>query len=126
MILDAHRAWIWYLAGAFLTLAWKFVRYLRHENQNGVSRKEATLTWVFEDSTENTVSWVTTIGIVWCFGAVFIDLRESEGIFSFAKQIPMHKAIAFLFGGLMEIAAPTAAKNVVAWVISKLPGGGSS
>jgi len=118
-----HWVWAWYLIGAFLTLGWKLIRYLRTEHRKGIPLWEATGTWFFEDSVENTVSWVTTISLVWTGGAVLIDLREQQGIFSWINVVPLHNAIAFTFGGLMEVAAPSLAKNFVNWVISKMPGG---
>lgn len=122
-IVNTKAAWIFYLLGAFLTLGWKLIRYLRHQKSLGIPTSEAFKNWIFEDSVENTVSWVTTIALVWVGGAVFIDLRSESGIFSFIQAVPMHNAIAFAFGGIMELAAPEAAKNFVKWLVSKFPGG---
>jgi hypothetical protein len=115
-------AWLFYLLGAFLTLGWKFIRYVRTEKQHGRPARDAIAEWFFEDSVDNTTSWFTTVSIVWCAGAVLIDLREREGIFQWIAVVPLHIAVAFAFGGLMELAAPSIAKNLVKWIISKMPG----
>lgn len=114
---------MFYLLGAFLTLGWKLARYVRVEKKKGIPVHDAVAQWFFEDSIENTTSWLTTISLVWCLGAVYVDLRENAGIFSFMQAIPMHYAIAFALGGIMELAAPSLAKNLVGWIISKMPGG---
>lgn len=123
--MNRRNAWIFYLLGAFLTLAWKCVRYVRAEKKKGIPMHDAVAQWFFEDSLENTTSWCTTISLVWCGGAVFIDLRENAGIFSFIQAVPMHYAIAFALGGIMELAAPAVAKNFVNWIVGKMPGGGT-
>lgn len=118
-------AWVAYLAGALLTLLWKFVVEVRGDmNKNSWSIGKAVSNWFFEDSNDNRVSWFVTVGIVWTLGAIFIDLRGKGGVFSFVDTVPMHNAIAFFLGGTMEMIAPAATKQFMRWILSKLPGGG--
>ena len=117
-------AWIFYLLGAFLTLVWKLIRYVRHEKRNGIPARDAIAEWFFEDSAENSVSWLVTIGFVWCFGAIYVDLRDRAGVFSFIQTVPLHNSVAFFLGGVLELVAPKAAEQICTWVISHLPGGG--
>ncbi len=121
--MTARSAWVWYLTGALLTLLWKLIRYVRAEKKKGVAAHDAVMEWFFEDSTENASSWCTTISLVWVGGAIYITLRENGGIFSFVQVVPLHNAIAFALGGIMELAAPAIVRNFVSWVISKMPGG---
>lgn len=109
--------WMAYLVGAILTLVWKWFRSCWYETKkSNVSMKDATLQWFFEASAANTTSWVTTFGIVWAFGAVYID-QVTWSWFSWVGSIPANNAIAFLMGSLMEMLAPA----VVKLVASKIP-----
>ena len=118
-------AWAFYLLGAALTLAWKCLRYVRAEKKKGRAAHDALAEWFLEDSMANTVSWTTTVGFVWVFGTIYVELRAESGIFSFINVIPLQNSIAFFLGGLMELVAPQVAKQLCAWVMAHLPGGGS-
>ena len=111
-------AWFFYLLGALLTLAWKFVRYIHASKGHGDDFKKATMEWFFEDSIDNTVSWVTTIGAVWTFGAVYIN--RVVVFWDWLNVIPVENSIAFFFGGLMELLAPTITKSVAGFVVRKV------
>lgn len=119
-------AWAFYLLGAFLTLGWKLLRYVRAEKKKGRAAHDAVAEWFLEDSAENTISWTTTIGFVWVFGTLYVELRAESGVFSFINVIPLQNSIAFFLGGLMELVAPQVAKQVCAWVLARLPGGGNN
>lgn len=113
----SHKSeWTWYLLGALLALAWKWARYCYHGRRMGKSIKACSLEWFFEASQENAVSWVTTIAVVWCLGAIYIDRIVSLAALS---DIPVEECFAFLLGSLLEVIAP----NIVKWIASKLPGG---
>ena len=114
-------AWMFYLLGAALTLLWKMVRYVHEEKKKGRRAKDAIAQWFLEDSIENTTSWCVTIGLVWTLGAIYISLRDNAGIFNWISVIPLHNALAFSLGGLMELIAPEVAKNIMGWLVSKFP-----
>lgn len=122
MTIPQIAAWFWYLLAALLTLLWKFVVEVRADmKKNSWPFTRAVSNWFFEDSNDNRVSWFVTVGVVWCLGAVYIDLRGQGGIFSFVDTVPMHNAIAFFLGGAMEMIAPAAAKQFMKWFLGKLP-----
>lgn len=110
--------WFFYLSGALLTLAWKLIRYVHISKQHGDTVRKALMEWFFEDSTDNTVSWVTTIGAVWVFGSVYID--RVVVWWDWLNAIPVTSAIAFFFGGMMEMVAPAITKSVVGYVTRKV------
>ena len=106
--------WFFYLLGAFLTLAWKWAKYC-YQNPTR-SLRQNSIVWFFEDSKENYVSWVTTIGIVWALGVSYITHVEWM-MAGFFTAIPVQDGFAFFLGSLMELMAPATIK----WIISKLP-----
>lgn len=109
-------AWLFYLLGAVLTLGWKLIRYCRHEKARNVPVRQLMREWFLEPTKENALSWLTTIAVVWAFGSAYIgrvNILQSE----FLKSIPVNDSFAFLFGTMMEIWAPNAAK----FILSKLP-----
>ncbi len=114
-------AWAFYLAGALLTLAWKLVRYCYHGVRMQKKISDLLFEWFFESSSENAISWITTIAVVWVIGVAYIARVDSPWL-PLLKLVPMHISFAFLLGSLMELAAPAAAK----WLLSKLPGGGAA
>lgn len=120
--MDQHGVWAAYLTGAFLTLVWKWSRWCWQEMKKSgppVSTatriRIATLQWIFEPSASNAVSWVTTFGIVWVFGVVYIS-GVSWTWFAWVREIPVHVAIAFLLGSLMEMIAPAIVKTIASRV----------
>jgi hypothetical protein len=108
--------WFFYLLGAFLTLVLKYINYIRGAKAHGKTMKQASIEWFIEPSASNAFSWVTTIGIVWCIGALYIDRIMTISTIS---DIPVAKCFSFTLGSLMEIIAP----NVVKWLVAKFPGG---
>jgi len=118
----ATSAWLFYLLAALLTLAWKWASWChtgKKTLQKGIwiSTKEWFDITLFEDK----LSWITTIGVVWIFGVIYID-RVTWAWFGWIQEIPIHEAVAFFFGSLMEFVAPAAAK----FVLSKIPYADSS
>ncbi len=114
--------WTFYLLGAFLALAWKWARYCyigRVFCSPGKKIRQASLEWFFEVSQENLVSWATTVGIVWCLGAIYIDRIVNPAALT---DIPVEECFAFLLGTLLEFIAP----NIVKWIVSKIPGASGS
>jgi hypothetical protein len=106
--------WIAYLAGAILTLAYKYFRYLYTSRKSGVPARQATLEWFLEPSRDNAVSWAVTIGAVWLCGSLYIDKAMNiTGL----SELPVLDSMAFLLGAMMETTAPAVAK----WLASKLP-----
>ena len=99
-------------------MAWKLIRYVRESKKHGDTTAKAIGEWFFEDSVDNTVSWVTTIGAVWVFGSIYID--RVAAWWDWMSAIPVANSIAFFFGGLMEIVAPVVVKNITKWVLDKL------
>lgn len=116
--MSTRRLWAWYAAGAILTLAWKFCKFYRDPQNTGKPLKSILATWFFEASAENSISWITTVGVVWCAGVMVIDKVEFVW-FETISKIPAHSAFVFLLGSLTEKFAPDAAK----YLLSKLPGG---
>lgn len=109
--------WVAYILGAFLTLAYKYARYLYLTGKDGVPKRQATLEWFLEPSRENAVSWAVTIGAVWVGGSIYVDKAISVTGLS---DLPVLDSLAFLLGSMMETTAPAIAK----WLASKLPAQG--
>lgn len=109
-----NRYWVAYLAGAGLTLTWKYVRYVL-QRPIGKSVKQVTLEWMFEPSNANASSWVATVAVVWVVGGIYID----RVAFLFGQEltgVPLHPSVAFFLGVIAEMLAPTAVK----WTIKRL------
>jgi hypothetical protein len=106
--------WISYITGALLTLAWKLGRYVYMQRKQGVAAHTTIMDWFFEDSTDNTVSWVATIGAVWIIGSAYVSQGELLGI---SLSLPLDCSVAFFLGGMMEMIAPNVAKYVVQKVL---------
>src|SRR5512139_1954906 len=110
--------WIAYCLGAGLTLFYKWGRYVYIQHRTGLPIKQAAWDWFFEESAANYTSWITTVAVVWVGGAVYIN-KVGVGWFldKALDVIPMHIAIAFFLGNMMELVAP----NVAKWFVGKLP-----
>ena len=108
--------WVYYLAGAFAALLWKFLVYHRTGRRLGKPFRAILDEWIFEASPENAVSWVATVLIVWCAGVLFIDDVTLAGG-AWVKKVPSPPAFAALLGYGMEYTAP----NVAKWILSKTP-----
>jgi hypothetical protein len=119
--------WIWvsYLSAALLVLLYKWGRYVYFAAlDESKPVHEATMEWFFEASVANGVSWVVTIGVVWVFGAMYIN-QVTWSWFSWIREVPVHAAIAFLFGALMEMIAPAVVKLIVSKIpFANIPNGG--
>jgi len=111
-----HLEWTFYLFGAVLALAMKWFRWTYNGSKQGKTVKESTLEWFAVDLLEDRVSWITTIGVVWVFGVVYLN-RVPFLWMNWIQSIPIEESIAFLFGSMMEWVAPA----VVKWVVAKLP-----
>jgi hypothetical protein len=113
--------WVCYLVGAILVLMYKWGRYIRQRRAQGIGMKQATIEWFFEPSADNVTSWVVTVGFIWTFGTVYI-FKIDIGLGEWFQRLPVMCPFAFLFGGLLELYAPAAAR----WLMSKLPWGNQS
>jgi len=127
---SAHRAeWAAYLGAAWLTLGYKFAKYLYDnrklwmaahggaEDTGDVLKpwpmRRAVFQWFFEGSAGNAVSWITTVGVVWVGGYLYLSS-------SLMDTLPVHPSIAFLLGSLAEMTAPEVSKYLVGKVVPML------
>lgn len=109
--------WISYISGALLVLLYKWVRYVREAKKTrGLTTKQATMEWFFENSADNVASWAVTIGIVWCGGSIYIWRIGISGM-EWMNSLPVFCGLSFLLGALMELYAP----GIARWILSKLP-----
>ena len=109
-----YEEWSAYLAGALLTLAWKFARARLNSTQ---SWREFLIDWFFSPGLDNTVSWVTTVGLVWVIGVMYISRTVVWAPAGYIAGLPLHSSIAFLLGSILEFVAPNATK----WAVEKIP-----
>ena len=127
---SAHRVeWAAYITAAVLTLVYKFCKYLYDnrriwmnahgggENSGDVLKpwpmRRAVFGWFFEGSADNAVSWITTIGVVWVGGYLYLSS-------SLMDSVPVHPSIAFLFGSLAEMTAPEVSKYIASKAVPML------
>ena len=107
--------YFFYFFGAFLMLAIKYFTYIKYGRIKGESVKTSTIDWFFSPTKENAVSWITTIAIVWLGGVIYIEklpVPYLTDIFA----LPLHNAMAFFLGILVEYVAPTIMKGFVGFV----------
>lgn len=107
-------AWTAYLGGALLTLGYKYARYLYIGYPRGIGWKKLTLEWFFDPSKQNAVSWVTTVGVVWIIGGLYIDRMDWNVDGNYLKSLPVQSSIAFTLGSMMEYVAP----NITKWFVA--------
>lgn len=107
--------WLSYLAGALLTLLYKWGKYIGEAKKRGLTTKQATQEWFFEASADNVCSWTVTVGIIWIGGSVYIS-RANLG-WDWIQNVPIMCSFAFLLGALLELYAPAVAR----WILNKLP-----
>lgn len=117
--------WRAYLTGAVLVFALKVVNYQVRYYRNLLPSKKKK-PWFWQGILEfgwpkekksvkggaSSISWVTTIGIVWVLGGVVahnMDMFLPEALHNLA----VHRATAFLFGTLAEMIAPKLANTLV-------------
>lgn len=113
-----NKLWMFFIAAALLTLLMKCVKYVFHNKDEGsIGRKKRELLaeWFFEASSENAVSWVATVGVVWCCGFLLIEKTDLlHSVFGeWIKYFPLSCPIAALFGSLSELGAPDLAKKIL-------------
>jgi|WetSurMetagenome_2_1015567.scaffolds.fasta_scaffold467385_2 hypothetical protein len=112
------KLWCYYAAGALAALLWKFLSYYRVNRKLGKDFLQCADEWIFEKSTENAISWIATILVVWAAGVTYIG-DVTFMISDWLGKIPDHPAFAALFGCVMEYVAPNGFK----WLLSKTPWG---
>ena len=112
-------AWFFFF-GALLTLAWKLIRCIRYEKTKGVSAKDALMDWFFSPTQDNAVSWVTTLGLIWCVGTIYINKITLSFLPDWADDIPVRIPFAFFMGSLAEWFAPDILKFVMGTLLGKI------
>jgi hypothetical protein len=114
--------WASYLGGALLALAYKYARYLHIGSRRRVGWKKLTLEWFFDPCKQNAASWVTTVGVVWIIGSLYIDRMDWDIGRNFLKTLPIQSSVAFTLGSMMEFVAPNITKRFIAmpWPWMKL------
>ena len=121
---NTHWQWFWYLAGAIVTLVWKWQRYCYEQKApSGTSGKtywQASREWFELETVGSQVSWAATIGGVWLLGTVMITKKGADwlagGIF---LGVPVMAPMSFFIGGIAEMIIPGFTK----WIVSKFGGG---
>ena len=122
---------LFFVVGALLTLGWKLVRCVRYEKTQGVKAKDALLDWFFSPTQDNAVSWVTTLGLIWCVGSIYINKITLSFLPDWADDIPVRIPFAFFIGSAAEWLAPDILKAVIGTLVNKVTelcnkiGGGS-
>jgi hypothetical protein len=117
--MNHHIGYIWYLAGALLTLVWKWQRYCYESKGKGVPFWKASREWFELITFGSRMSWAVTIGIVWVVGSVVVEKSGAAWLFggSILVDMPVTPPFLFLIGALAEMLCPAAAK----WICSKIP-----
>ena len=126
-----HWQWFWYLAGALVTLVWKWQRYcysMKTRPGDGEAQPsrnpptsfwDSSLEWWKSETLGSQVSWGATIGGVWLLGTVLITKQGAEwlagGIF---LGVPVMAPMSFFVGSLAEMIIPSFAK----WIVRKFGG----
>lgn len=114
------KQWIFYLAGAVLTLAWKWQRYCYESKGKGIPFWTASREWFETQTVGSQVSWGATVGGVWLLGTVIITKQGADwlagGIFA---GVPVMAPMSFFVGALAEMIVPAATK----WVVTRFSGG---
>ncbi len=109
-----------YVIAALLTLGWKIVRCLRYEKTKGVKVKDALMDYFFAPTQDNAVSWVTTLGLIWCIGTMYINRITMSFLPDWADDIPVRVPFAFFIGSLAEWIAPEALKALINAVVTMI------
>jgi hypothetical protein len=112
-----YTTWIWisYIVGALLTLVCKWSIYCYEGKKLKKKISTCTMEWLFEKSASNSVSWATTVGVVWVGGYLYVERIN----YFVPTTIPVAIPIAFLLGSLMEVWTP----NITKWILSRMPFG---
>ena len=109
--------WVAYLMGALSALLSKWYSWCETGKDNGKSYWTSTKEWLDITKAPDQISWLATIGVVWCLGYVYLA-RLRTG-WEWLDQFPVAMPFAFLLGVIMEFTSPAAFK----WLLSKLPWG---
>lgn len=117
--INLNKLYFWYFLGAFVTLFFKWYAYVRIGKKMGKTLSEASKEWFFDPTLDNAVSWVATCGLVWACGVVWVEALPFPYLDSILL-LPKHISIAFLLGGVIELAAPFFVKNLVNWISSRV------
>jgi hypothetical protein len=111
--------WCWYLAGAILTLLWKWQRYCYESRGRGTPYWRASREWFELETVGSQVSWGATVGGVWLLGTVIITKQGADwlagGVF---MDVPVMAPVSFFIGALAEMIVPAAAK----WLVARFGG----
>jgi hypothetical protein len=110
------REWLWviYLLGAFCALLFKWCVWVyKGKKVLGKPILLSSREWFSFSLLEEQASWVTTIGVVWFVGAVYID--KVMVLWDWLTILPSDDSFAFLIGSLMEFIAP----NITKWAVNK-------
>jgi len=102
-------AWIAYLAGALLALAWKWLVWVRTGADLGKPVALSTREWFSLTLRSDKISWATTAGCVWVVGSIYIDRIVAIAAL---ESIPVADSIAFVLGSLAEFTCPGIAKYI--------------
>ena len=117
--MESQSQWMFYLAGAFLALFWKYFSWV----YVGVCRKKQSFAassreWLELTTIDSKVSWIATAAFVWVIGTVYIQqIGVSWFLGGFLSGVPVVNSIAFALGAVVEYSAPAALK----WIVSKIP-----
>lgn len=111
--------WFWYLAGAIVTLIWKWQRHC-YANRSTVGFWRASREWFELETLGSQVSWGATIGGVWLIGTTLIEKTGAAwlagGIF---MDVPVYAPLCFFIGSITEMIIPAFTK----WIVGKFGGG---
>lgn len=109
--------WVFYLAGAVLTLAWKWQRYCYESKGKGIPFWKASGQWWEFTTAGSQVSWIATVGVVWLIGSFYIDKVGLDWLTGDTRKlfegIPLNASTAFLVGGMAELLSPMLAKKLL-------------
>lgn len=115
--MNHHIGWIWYLAGAIATLAWKWQRFCYERKGAGIPFWKASREWFELITFKSKMSWAVTVGIVWAVGAVAVEKTGADWLFGGVfLGMPEAPPFCFLLGALAEMTVPALAK----WICGKI------
>lgn len=106
--------WIAYIVGIIATLAWKLARYVYFGRKASRAYREIILEWLFGkqyERAENSISWLTTVGVMLMVGWLYIEGVEWEAV-PVIGYLPQHWTVAFTLATIIEHIAPAFAKRI--------------
>jgi hypothetical protein len=107
--------WLFYLTGAFITLVWKWQKYVYEAKGKQISVKQASKEWIEFQTFNSQISWGMTIAFVWVIGALYInhlDFDDAYGM-DWIVKLPDHASVAFLLGVMAEMIIPEIGKRFI-------------